>query len=179
MQPLPPPRSTLADNRGFTMLEVLLSMVLIAGSAAIFMSMVGDNQQRTNDRRARVAAQQIALNEIKRLSGTHPWVVPTNTSYVADEFGRILPDPSVTPGIDYTVSISREILCSGGEILVDNNDAPPTTLGCTTERPVARYTVQVIHPSHTRDTGVDTLTQQLTVGPVGRYSTQWTPATAP
>lgn len=175
---------------GFTLLEVLLSLVLLGGGGLMLARMMADDTRRTGSRDASATAQQIARNEIERLRITRPffpdvayghlWTDDT-ARFQVDEYGNYMGAP--IPGTArYIVEIDRSTICEGGQIIVDNQDSPPYTGGCegvNNLRPQAHYTLRVIHPSRLRDSGIDTLVHELVVGPVGRFANYWTPATAP
>ena len=158
---------------GFTLLEVVLAMALLAGSVLTYMQLSADDSRRMNVATARINAEQIAMNEIARLAATNPWSAWRDTTYRTNDFGE-----AATQG-RYRVRISRSIRCDGGAHIVDNTAAPPPTLGCEERRPSAEYRITVFFPSTIASTGTDSVMYAHNVAGVGQYLTTWSPAIQP
>lgn len=170
-------RRLLRGEAGFTLLELVIALFVLGFVGNAFVKTVADEIRQSTERRERRLAEEIARNEAERLEITSPWTAPATSTYAVDRTGS--PDPDGP----YEITITRSVTCDGGPMLVDNAAAPPPSMGCTTQRPLARFTVTVRFPS-TQSTPSgpsppDSVQHHVSVAPIGRYTNLWAPALDP
>lgn len=160
----------IRDRRGMTVVEVLISLVVLSIATVGLMQMLTASTYNTIDRQAYGAAQQILSNEVERLRIAGPWpplaALPVTQNLNAH--GR--PTTGAEPTV-YTLTVNRVFQCNGGTWFQDQREG--AVGGCASDRATARYTVSITYPY---DAATRTVTQQFTVGPGEPASEQWLPA---
>jgi type II secretion system protein I len=131
MKPRPAPGAA-----GFTLVEVLVAVVILAIAAAGLIQLLAQTQQQNDRRRGSEAARRIADNEVARARSAGPWNVPaTPTTTRVDRNGT--PDPAGA----YRVTVQRDVVCDAPSARPnDTGDAVTACAGA-----LARITVRVEH----------------------------------
>ncbi|HKP76144.1 MAG TPA: type II secretion system protein [Longimicrobiaceae bacterium] len=121
---------------GFTLVEVLVAVVILAIGAAGLIQLLAAAQQQNDRRRGSESARRIADNEVARARSAGPWNVPTTPATArVDQNGT--PDPAGA----YRVTVWRDLVC-------DNPSARPNDTGgaaAACAGALARVTVRVEH----------------------------------
>lgn len=166
------PRNRIRDRRGMTVVEVMISLVVLSVATVGLMQMLSASSYNSIDRRSYEMAQHIMANEVERLRVTGPWPMSADATpsitLQLDEHGKRL-----TSGTGkYQLYLARETQCNGGTWMRDNFEPIPPG-GCDRVRATARFTAQLTYPFKTE---TRTITQQWTVGPGEPQSGSWNPA---
>lgn len=112
-------------RRGFTLVEVMVALVLLAVGAAGLIELLGEGQRLSAGRRSNEAASRIAETELRStLVAGAASVPPAGTSELLSEDGT--PDPSGP----FRVLVQREVTCDPPSALPDDSGSgatPPCT----------------------------------------------------
>lgn len=122
--------------RGFTLVEVLVAVVVLAIGATGLIQLLAQAQQQNDRRRSSEVARRIAENEVQRARSAGPWNVPAaGTRTRVDQNGT--PDPVG----EYRVYVDRDLFCDARSArLNDSGGLPPPCAGA-----FARILVRVEH----------------------------------
>ena len=93
---------------GFTLVEVLVAVVILAIGAAGLIQLLAQAQQQNDRRRGAEVARRIAENEVARARSAGPWNVPA-TAVSA----RVDPNGTPDPAGAYRVTVQRDVVCDG------------------------------------------------------------------
>jgi prepilin-type N-terminal cleavage/methylation domain-containing protein len=121
---------------GFTLVEVLVAVVVLAIGAAGLIQLLSQAQQQNDRRRSSEVARRIAENEVQRARGAGAWNVPAVGAPT-----RV--DQNGTPDVDgeYRVYVDRDLFCDPSSTrLNDTGGPPPPCAGA-----FAQITVRVEH----------------------------------
>ena len=121
---------------GFTLVEVLVAVVVLAIGAAGLIQLLAQAQQQNHRRRGSEAARRIAENEVQRARSAGPWAVSGGgTTARVNQYGA--PDPEG----DFRVYVDRDLVCDS------RADQPNDTGSVTPPCPgaLAQITVRVDH----------------------------------
>lgn len=106
--------------RGFTLVEVLVAVVVLAIGAAGLIQLFAQAQQQNDRRRSSEVARRLAENEVQRARSAGPWNVPAvGTATRVDQNGT--PD-SIG---EYRVYVDRDLLCDASSARPNDAGAPP------------------------------------------------------
>jgi prepilin-type N-terminal cleavage/methylation domain-containing protein len=121
---------------GFTLVEVLVAVVVLAIGAAGLIQLLSLAQQQNDRRRSTEVARRLAENEVQRARGAGPWNVPADgTTARVDRNGT--PDPNGP----FRVRVHRDLVCDPASARPDDTGGgSPPCPGA-----LARITVRVEH----------------------------------
>ncbi len=126
----------LRSRSGFTLVEVLVAIVLLAIAAAGLIQLLAQAQQQNDRRRSSEVARRLAENEVERARGAGPWNVPAVGTPT-----RVDPNGTPDPNGEYRVHVERDLACdSRSARLNDAGGPPPPCAGA-----FARITVRIDH----------------------------------
>lgn len=123
-------------SRGFTLVEILVAIVVLAIGATGLIQLLAQAQQQNHRRRASEAARRIAENEVQRARSSGSWAIPMGgTTARVNQYGG--PDPNG----EYRIFVDREMVCdSQADVPDDTGVGAPACPGA-----MARITVRVDH----------------------------------
>ena len=124
------------SRRGFTLVEVLVAVVVLAIGAAGLIQLFAQAQQQNDRRRSSEVARRLAENEVQRARSAGPWNVPAvGTPTRVDQNG--------TPDLagEYRVYVDRDLLCDASSSRPNDAGGPPPPCAGA----FARITVRVDH----------------------------------
>lgn len=116
----PVKRRRVRGARGFTLVEVLVAVVVLAIAAAGLMQLFAQAQQQNDRRRSSEVARRLAANEVQRARSAGPWHVPAvGTPTRVDQNG--------TPDLagEYRVYVDRDLLCDRPSWQPNDAGGPP------------------------------------------------------
>lgn len=127
---------TLRSRSGFTLVEVLVAIVVLAIGAAGLIQLLAQAQQQNDRRRSSEVARRLAENEVQRARGAGPWNVPA-----VGTWARV--DQNGTPDLagEYRVYVDRDLFCDPSSSRVNDAGGPPPPCAGA----FARITVRVDH----------------------------------
>lgn len=130
------PLTDLRSRRGFTLVEVLVAVVVLAIGAAGLIQLLAQGQQQNHRRRSSEAARRIAENEVQRARSAGAWAVDAGgTTARVNQYGA--PDADG----EFRVYVDRDLVCdSRAEQPDDSGSGPPPCAGA-----LARISVRVDH----------------------------------
>lgn len=161
-------RIPVRGTRGFTLVEVLVAVVVLAIGAAGLVQFIAQGQQRNARRRAAEDAVRIMDNEVQRVRSAGGWNVPAATVTTrVDRSG--LPDPAGT----YRVRVGRTVACDAEGARPNDSGGPPEP--CPGAHPAV-----LLHVEHL-SAGTWTLRAERQVRATAREvgSGSWSPAGTP
>lgn len=117
-------RTPVRGTPGFTLIEVLVAVVVLAIGAAGLVQLIAQGQQRNARRRAAEDALRIMDNEVQRVRSAGGWNVPAATVTTrVDQSG--LPDPAGP----YRVRVGRAVACDAAGTRPNDSGGPPEPCG--------------------------------------------------
>ena len=129
-------RRRVRGARGFTLVEVLVAVVVLAIGAAGLLQLFAQAQQQNDRRRSSEVARRLAENEVQRARSAGPWNVPAvGTPTRVDQNG--IPDLAG----EYRVYVDRDLLCDSRSSRPNDAGGPPPPCAGA----FARITVRVDH----------------------------------
>jgi prepilin-type N-terminal cleavage/methylation domain-containing protein len=127
-------RRTAGGRAGFTLVEVLIAVVVLAIAAAGLIQLLAQAQQQNDRRRGSEVARRIGENEVQRARAAGAWNVP-----VAGAPARVDADGTPDPNGEYRVTVGRDLVCDAPSARPNDTGGPaPPCAGA-----LARITVRV------------------------------------
>lgn len=106
--------------RGFTLVEVLVAVVVLAIGAAGLIQLLAQAQQQNDRRRSSEVARRIAENEVQRARSAGPWNVPAVGART-----RVDQNGTPDPGGEYRVYVDRDLSCDARSARLNDSGGPP------------------------------------------------------
>jgi prepilin-type N-terminal cleavage/methylation domain-containing protein len=123
-------------RHGFTLVEVMVAVVVLAIGAAGLIQLLAQAQQQNDRRRSSEVTRRIAANEVERVRAAGPWNVPA-----AGTPERVDPNGTRDASGEYRVYVDRDLFCDARSSRLNDTGAPPPPCPGA----LARITVRVEH----------------------------------